>query len=119
MKKLTIGSLKYGVTNKHVFIQPPEASERQAISETKRTVKVEQKQQAFHVEVMRGHSILAAALEQKIPLKYSCNKGVCGKCKVKVLAGDSHLHPPNHLEEEKLNEQIQSHYRLACQAVAK
>ncbi|MEX3959394.1 CDP-6-deoxy-delta-3,4-glucoseen reductase [Trinickia sp. EG282A] len=39
------------------------------------------------LEVRRGEKILAAALAANFPLPYSCQSGVCGSCKAKVMAG--------------------------------
>ena len=60
-----------------------------------------------------------AALEQNVYIDYKCRKGVCGKCKVKLVNGSTNLQPANSLEEKKLHYLIQSGFRLACQAKAR
>lgn len=44
-------------------------------------------EQSNLLEVKPGQSILAAALEDRIPLPYSCKTGTCGKCVAKLTAG--------------------------------
>jgi len=45
---------------------------------------------------------------------HQCKKGTCGKCKVKLINGSTYLQPANSLEEKKLNDLVQSGFRLAC-----
>lgn len=79
-------------------------------------IEIKQNQRYFQVEVKKGQSILEAALNNKLSLDYKCKKGTCGKCKVMVVNGSTHLQPANDLEEKKLNHLLQRGYRLACQA---
>ncbi|WP_338450708.1 2Fe-2S iron-sulfur cluster binding domain-containing protein [Niallia oryzisoli] len=126
MKKLTIGSLKYGSIKSNVSVDQPAFVERLKANETNTTVKetgkivdIKQNQQSFQVKVKKGQSILDAALEQNFPLEYSCKKGTCGKCKVNVVNGDTYLQPTNSQEEKKLQDLIKRGFRLACQAIAR
>lgn len=120
MKKLTIGSLKYGRIKSTVsIVEHPVFMENLIVNETNRGLEIEQNQRYFQVEVKKGQSILDAALEQNLSLDYNCKKGTCGKCKVKLVKGSTYLQPANSLEEKKLNHLIQGGYRLACQAIAR
>ena len=119
MRKLTIGSLKYGGSMSMELNDQPIYRERPTVKETKRILKIEQNQLDFLVDVKKGQSILDAALEQDIPLEYSCKKGTCGKCQVMLVTGSAYLQPVNSLEMNKLNNKIKSGYRLACQAIVR
>lgn len=44
-------------------------------------------EQSNLLEVQPGASILATALQDRIPLPYSCNSGACGKCTARLTAG--------------------------------
>ncbi|MCW3464191.1 ferredoxin--NADP reductase [Chitinophaga nivalis] len=44
-------------------------------------------EQSNLIEVQGGQTILAAALEDRIPLPYSCRNGTCGRCAAKVTSG--------------------------------
>lgn len=45
----------------------------------------------FDLEVVRGKSILEAALDSNIELPYSCQTGNCSTCKAKVISGESKM----------------------------
>lgn len=92
---------------------------RTKVNETNRVLEIKQNQRYFQVKVKKGKSILDAALEQNLSLDYKCKKGTCGRCKVKLVSGDTHLQPANNLEEKKLQHLIQSGFRLACQAIVR
>ena len=120
MKKLTIGSLKYEYVKRTTSMESPVVIEKKMTGRTNETaIEVEQNKKYFHIQVKKGQSVLEAALEQNVPLDYSCKKGTCGKCKVKVMKGSTDLQPVNNLERKKLNQLIQGEYRLACQAIAR
>lgn len=63
----------------------------------------------------KGTNLLHAAAEAGVLIDGSCaGKGLCGKCKVKILEGDAGKF--NRLEEHALSEQEKEDgYRLACQ----
>ncbi|KAA9017052.1 2Fe-2S iron-sulfur cluster-binding protein [Niallia endozanthoxylica] len=126
MKKLTIGSLKYGSVKSTVLVNSPVIMEKPRdnnpttiATETNKVVDISQNGYNFKVEVIKGQSLLDAALEQNMPLNYSCKKGTCGKCKVSVINGEQYLQPVNNLEEKKLHLSIKNGHRLACQAIVK
>jgi ferredoxin, 2Fe-2S len=121
MKRLTIGSLKYeSVIKKVDSIESPVVIEKKVTKKANEAViEVEQNQKSFHIQVKKGQPILEAALEQNLPLDYSCKKGTCGKCKVKIIKGSTNLQPVNSLERKKLSRLVEREYRLACQAIAR
>lgn len=59
--------------------------------------------------------VLKVAQEQNVKIKHFCNRGFCGRCKIKVLEGN--VSEPNSREVKKLGETaIKEGYRLACLA---
>ncbi|HHY90569.1 MAG TPA: DUF4445 domain-containing protein [Clostridiales bacterium] len=64
--------------------------------------------------VQEGDSFLSAAARAGVLIDGTCaGKGICGKCKIKVLAGKTS--PPDPIERSLLTEgEIQAGYRLAC-----
>jgi ring-1,2-phenylacetyl-CoA epoxidase subunit PaaE len=64
------------------------------------------------LEVAPGKSILDTALEEGIPVFYSCKNGTCGRCAGKLLCGKVHMKANYALREELLQEG----YILLCQS---
>jgi ferredoxin len=69
----------------------------------------------FEIAPVKG-KLLDVALNQGKPIKYKCQKGTCGQCTVQVLLGTK-LSKPNEQEHNKLGNEVNNGYRLACQAV--
>jgi len=65
-----------------------------------------------------GVNLLEAAKELGIDILSLCGgRGLCGKCKVKVLRGYEHLNPLEEFEVRSLTiEEVREGYRLACLA---
>jgi ring-1,2-phenylacetyl-CoA epoxidase subunit PaaE len=61
------------------------------------------------IEVVKGKSILEAALDAEIDIPYSCQTGTCKLCKAKLKSGDVRI-LPNDSGEENLS----SEERLLC-----
>lgn len=76
---------------------------------------VVQGSKTFEIAPVKG-KLLDAALDQGKPIKYKCQKGTCGQCTVQVLLGTK-LSKPNEQEQNKLGNEVNNGYRLACQAV--
>lgn len=66
------------------------------------------------LEVKPGQTILEAALENRIPVSYSCKNGTCGTCIAKVLEGEVHMANNFVLKPEHLD----MNYVLLCQSYA-
>jgi ring-1,2-phenylacetyl-CoA epoxidase subunit PaaE len=64
------------------------------------------------LEVAPGKSILDAALEEGIPVSYSCRNATCGRCAGRLLNGQVHMNANYALREELL----QAGYILLCQS---
>ncbi|HAG91842.1 MAG TPA: hypothetical protein DCL41_08220 [Bdellovibrionales bacterium] len=46
-----------------------------------------------------GDNLMATLRKNQMPVASSCQgDGVCGKCKIQVYGGESHLSPPNDTE---------------------
>jgi ferredoxin len=120
LKKLTIGSMKE-MKSQMVLTKDESAKKAEFVAtvETNRKMEIEQNHIHYQVEMKSDQSILEAALEQGIELDYKCQKGTCGRCKVKVINGRSLLQSANSLEENKLVQLLKMGFRLACQARAK
>ena len=63
------------------------------------------------IKVNKDENLLEVARKAEIFIDAPCNgNGVCGKCKVKIVAGKVHTEKSRHLKEEEWNEG----YILAC-----
>jgi ring-1,2-phenylacetyl-CoA epoxidase subunit PaaE len=69
-------------------------------------------EQSNLLEVLPGQSILESALNDKIPMRYSCKGGTCGVCKGKLRNGNLHIHKNFALSDDELKEG----YILLCQS---
>jgi ferredoxin len=72
-------------------------------------------------EVKPGSTILAAANQCKVPIGQSCSgEGICGWCKVTIVAGVEQMIPPGELERRLIEEKdFSSNERAACLAKVK
>ncbi|MFG6115668.1 2Fe-2S iron-sulfur cluster-binding protein [Halobacillus sp. MO56] len=116
MKKLTIGSLKPGSTA--AYNQEEKSKTASSQPEIKQ-LEIDQHGSTYKVNPVHNVTVLDSALNQKINLDYKCKKGTCGKCKIRVLKGDTLITSVNDREQKKLRGKINDGYRLACQAVFK
>lgn len=64
------------------------------------------------VDVKAGQSILQAALENGLPVKYSCQNGTCGTCWAKYSDGEVRMLKNYALTKEEVDE----NYILLCQS---
>ncbi len=68
----------------------------------------------IQVEVPSGSKIISAIEKSGIYFELPCGeKGICGKCGVKVIEGAP---PPNETEKKLLGEKVKDGWRLACQS---
>lgn len=75
------------------------------------------------LEVPSGANLMKALLESGKPVASSCyGKGICTKCRVKVIEGSENLNKPNALEAAtrlrvaNSNTALAADERLSCQA---
>ncbi|HNI25931.1 MAG TPA: 2Fe-2S iron-sulfur cluster binding domain-containing protein, partial [Leptospiraceae bacterium] len=60
-----------------------------------------------------GKTLLQSAMDNNVPIPYSCQRGVCGTCRLKCTKGNVTLKNNRYLSDEKLKEG----FILTCQAV--
>ena len=75
-------------------------------------VKIIYGDEEINIKVLEDQSILDASIEADIDLPYSCQAGVCGECKTKLLSGEVNMETNDALSDEE----IDSGYILTCQA---
>ena len=69
------------------WFAPEAGSQNAALPEDKQEVLLHFYEQTNLLEVDAGKNILAAALEEKIPLPFSCKAGTCGICAARLISG--------------------------------
>lgn len=74
---------------------------------------------AHEITLYEGENLLDGALERGVQLEYSCKKGKCDTCTVKVLSGRENLSEPTAGEKNVLGEQLEQGKRLSCQTYVK
>lgn len=67
----------------------------------------------YRFEVKEGKTILQSALDQNIPLPFSCQSGLCSMCKMKCTEGKVSMKNNQVLSEQDLK----AGYILTCQAL--
>ncbi|MCE2731780.1 MAG: sterol desaturase family protein [Flammeovirgaceae bacterium] len=67
----------------------------------------------YTYEAKPGYTLLESALQQNIPLSFSCKSGICGMCKAKCTSGNVHIKNNQVLTDNE----IKAGYILACQSV--
>lgn len=72
-------------------------------------------------EIKPGLTVLAAANQCRVPIGQSCSgEGICGWCKVKIVAGAEHMVPPSEIERKLIEEKaFEPDERAACLAKIK
>lgn len=71
--------------------------------------------------IEEGSNLMKALLDAGLPVASSCGgDGICGKCRITILAGMEHLSLPSGQEEflsKKMN--LKSNERISCQVKIK
>jgi ferredoxin len=70
--------------------------------------------QSYEFETEEGKTILQSALNQNIPLPFSCKNGLCGRCKMKCIEGNVKMLNNQVLSESDINDG----FILTCQSLA-
>jgi ferredoxin-NADP reductase len=94
------------VPAKHIHMEwfAPEATDQPvSLPQDQQEVLLHFYEQTNLLDVQAGQSILAAALEDKIPLPYSCKTGTCGKCTAKLSSGQVKMINNYSLRQSDLN----------------
>jgi ferredoxin len=79
----------------------------------KATITVNIQQQVYHFETNSPQTILQSGLAQNIPMPFSCQKGLCGTCKMKCIEGQVTMKRNQALGELELK----AGYILTCQSL--
>jgi len=110
----TLGSLN--VENRSVykehFTAPEEENKALVLPDEDTEVLFHFYEQTVLLNVNPGKTILDAALEDRIGVRYSCKSGTCGVCVAKLNNGQVHMRKNFALSEE----QVQEGLVLLCQA---
>lgn len=94
------------------YFNPAAAAQEIQLPDTSNEVLLHFLERSNLLEVSPGKSILDTALEEGIPMFYSCKNGTCGRCAGKLLCGKVHMKANYALPEELLQEG----YILLCQS---
>jgi ring-1,2-phenylacetyl-CoA epoxidase subunit PaaE len=97
---------------KEYFIPPKNEEKEFELPETMHEVLLHYYEQSNLLEVSPGKTILESALEDRIPIPYSCRNGTCGSCVGKLLAGNAIMKKNYSLPREM----VEKGYILLCQA---
>jgi ring-1,2-phenylacetyl-CoA epoxidase subunit PaaE len=98
----------------HTEFFAPSEDEQPAVQlpQTPKEVLIHFFEQTNLLDVQPGKSILEAALEEKIPLRYSCKNGTCGSCVARHTAGNLHTIKNYALTDEE----VRNGFVLLCQS---
>lgn len=89
------------IFKEHFFIPENEFNEDELED---RAVLIIQDDQEVKIDVPKGRSILSAALEYNMKMRYSCTIGQCGQCRAKVLQGEVKMKRNSILTSEELQD---------------
>lgn len=91
----------------HIFMEwfsPEPIKEEEGLPGAAQEVLLHFYEQCNLLEVAAGKTILEAALEDRIPLPYSCKGGTCGICAAKLTAGKVKMRGNYALRQQDLDE---------------
>ncbi len=71
--------------------------------------------ETHNIQVPEGTFILDAALDEDIDIPFSCQSGICGSCRGKLLKGEVSMEEDEGLSQEEIEEG----YILNCISVPK
>lgn len=103
---------KYGSTSGDNKGTKPKQSK--AVNSVDATASIELEGNSHIVDIPANISVLQAAKSSGLKPPFSCQAGVCGKCKAKLNKGKVHMNNPAALTDK----QIADGYILTCQAQA-
>lgn len=105
------GLTKLGISKDQVFSEDFEhsVSEDELKDVITQFVEITKGQEKNHLEVVRGKSILEAALDSGMDLPYSCQTGSCTLCKATITMGEVKT-----IGHEKPDYELTSSERLLC-----
>lgn len=109
-----LGSLQIPSSQIHLehFIPPDDEKKIADLPQSVKEVLLYYYEQTNLLEVQPGKTILETALEDRIPLSYSCKNGTCGKCAAKQTGGTLHMRNNYALTDDHLKQG----FILLCQS---
>jgi len=97
---------------KEYFFPPNETGNEAILPDSTQEVLLHFYEQTNLLEVGPGKTILEAALQDRIPINYSCKNGTCGTCIGKLTSGKVHMAKNFALHKEH----IEQGFILLCQS---
>jgi ferredoxin-NADP reductase len=97
---------------KEYFLPPDETANEVTFPDSTQEVLLHLYEQTNLLEVEAGKTILEAALQDRIPINYSCKNGTCGTCVGKLTSGKVHMAKNFALRKEHLEQG----FILLCQS---
>jgi ferredoxin-NADP reductase len=88
MHREVLDSMEVPAGNIYMEWFAPETADEASLPQEPQEVLLHFYEQTNLLDVQAGQTILAAALEDRIPLPYSCKGGTCGKCIAKLISGE-------------------------------
>jgi ferredoxin len=110
-KKSTQDLHSLTVSERELFLIKEQTSEN---ASQKAQVSAQVFGQSYEFETEEGKTILQSALNQNIPLPFSCKNGLCGMCKMKCIEGNVKMLNNQVLSESDINDG----FILTCQSLA-
>jgi len=110
-KKSTQDLHSLTVSERELFLIKEQTSEN---ASQKTQVSAQVFGQSYEFETEEGKTILQSALNQNIPLPFSCKNGLCGMCKMKCIEGNVKMLNNQVLSESDINDG----FILTCQSLA-
>ena len=110
-KKSTQDLHSLTVSERELFLIKEQTSEN---ASQKAQVSAQVFGQSYEFETEEGKTILQSALNQNIPLPFSCKNGLCGMCKMKCIEGNVKILNNQVLSESDINDG----FILTCQSLA-
>jgi ferredoxin len=110
-KKSTQDFHSLTVSERELFLIKEQTSEN---ASQKAQVSAQVFGQSYEFETEEGKTILQSALNQNIPLPFSCKNGLCGMCKMKCIEGNVKMLNNQVLSESDINDG----FILTCQSLA-
>lgn len=97
---------------KEYFLPPNETEDEVSLPDCTQEVLLHFYEQTNLLEVEPGKTILEAAIQDRIPVNYSCKNGTCGTCIGKLTSGKVHMAKNFALHKEHLEQG----FILLCQS---
>lgn len=86
------------------YFQPKAEEITVSLPQVMQEVLIHHREQSNLLEVDPGKTILEAALEDHVPVQYSCKNGTCGICIGKLTSGNVHMTQNYALQQEQLKQ---------------